>query len=71
MLLSAEDEEVVLDFIINDISLADIITLPHLNCPPMGAGGGTIKKPYLCPHCGKMLSGLTSYRPHLVSLDRF
>ena len=27
----------------------------------------TNKRVYLCPSCGKMLSGLTSYQRHLVS----
>ena len=25
------------------------------------------KRVHLCPHCGKMLSGVTSYQRHLVS----
>ena len=27
------------------------------------------KRVHLCPHCGKTLSGLTSYQRHLVSKE--
>ena len=61
-LLSDEDEATVLDFISNEIPLTELITLPGF-C----ANEHIIKKPYLCPQCGKILSGLTSYGRHLVS----
>ena len=46
------DELSILDFI-TDFEVEDLISL-------------TTKKGYLCPHCGKLLSGLTSYQRHLV-----
>ena len=60
-LLSDEDEKVVLNFITSEFSLVDFINIPAFNLNEVH-----IKKPHLCPNCGKMLSGLTSYRRHLV-----
>jgi hypothetical protein len=60
-LLSDEEEEAVLDFLTNEtLALTELISMPPFN-------EETVKKPHLCPNCGKILSGLTSYRRHLVS----
>ena len=58
-LLSDEDEEAVLDFLTSEIALTELISMPAFN-------EETVKKPHLCPNCGKILSGLTSYQRHLV-----
>ena len=42
------------------LALTELISMPPFN-------EETVKKPHLCPNCGKILSGLTSYRRHLVS----
>jgi hypothetical protein len=41
------------------LALTELISMPPFN-------EETVKKPHLCPNCGKILSGLTSYRRHLV-----
>ena len=48
-----EEELNIFKFISSDLDVEDFIST-------------LAKKVYLCPHCGKLLSGQTSYQRHLV-----
>ena len=62
-LLSEEDEDAILKILANEIPDSVLTSFPAL----LRSTGSTLKKTYLCPNCGKMLSGLTSLKRHLVS----
>ena len=61
-LLSEEDEEAILKILANEIPTDVLTSFPAL----LRSNGTVLKKTYLCPNCGKMLSGLTSLKRHLV-----
>ena len=62
-LLSEEDEEAILKILANEIPTSVLTSFPALH---LRANGSVLKKTYLCPNCGKWLSGLTSLKRHLV-----
>ena len=62
-LLSEEDEDAILQILANEIPSSVLTSFPAL----LRSTGSALKKTYLCPNCGKMLSGLTSLKRHLVS----
>ena len=61
-LLSEEDEDAILQILANEIPSSVLTSFPAL----LRSTGSALKKTYLCPNCGKMLSGLTSLKRHLV-----
>ena len=66
-LLSEEDEDAILQILANEIPSSVLTSFPAL----LRSTGSALKKTYLCPNCGKMLSGLTSLKRHLVSNIKF
>ena len=62
-LLSEEDEEAILKILANEIPTSVLTSFPALH---LRTNGSVLKKTYLCPNCGKWLSGLTSLKRHLV-----